>query len=130
MKVYVAGPITGYPHFNFPAFADATRLLRNAGHEVCNPCEHDIEVYGPEFLQASHDDDASKIVELGFDLHEAMTYDLGYIINEADCVVVLDGWENSTGARTEVHMAQTIGKPVYTFLTMQEITEQVKTVIS
>lgn len=39
MKVYIAGPMTGLPEYNFPAFHAAAAAWRAAGWEVVNPAE-------------------------------------------------------------------------------------------
>ena len=38
-RIYIAGPMSGLADFNFPAFNDAARRLRDAGWEVDNPAE-------------------------------------------------------------------------------------------
>lgn len=113
-KTYLAGPMRGYPAFNFPAFLEAADALRHVGWEVCNPAERDIAEHG-EAIMDSETGDLADIAHLGFDLHEAMRYDLGFIVNEADAVFVLPGWEASSGARTEVTTAQALGIPVYEY---------------
>lgn len=39
MRVYIAGPMTGLPEYNFPAFHAAAKAWRDAGWEVLNPAE-------------------------------------------------------------------------------------------
>lgn len=39
MKLYIAGPMTGLPDLDFPAFHEAAAKLRAQGHEVINPAE-------------------------------------------------------------------------------------------
>lgn len=41
MKVYIAGPMTGLPEFNFPLFFEAEELLKGHGFEVINPARED-----------------------------------------------------------------------------------------
>ncbi len=38
-RIYIAGPMTGLPEFNFPAFHAAAKAWRDAGWEVVNPAE-------------------------------------------------------------------------------------------
>ncbi len=39
MKIYIAGPMTGLPDYNFPAFHAAAAAWRAEGWEVVNPAE-------------------------------------------------------------------------------------------
>lgn len=108
MKIYVAGPMTGYPAFNFPAFDEAAETLRELGHEVCNPAEHDRSEFG-DAIEQSATGDPAEAAAVGFSLRDALNYDLGWITSTADAVAVLNGWESSKGARAEVATALALG---------------------
>jgi hypothetical protein len=43
MKLYLAGPMTGYPELNFPAFHAEAMRLRDLGFEIVNPAEINAE---------------------------------------------------------------------------------------
>lgn len=47
-RIYIAGPMTGLPDFNFPAFNDMAAILRGLGYHVENPAEHGV-VEGAEW---------------------------------------------------------------------------------
>lgn len=107
-KIYLAGPMTGIPHFNYPAFNAAAAILRADGHEVFNPAEHDIETFGKDIsnptgcaVQAAADH--------GFDRRAALKADLAWICDHAEAIAVLPGWEQSSGARAEHALASALG---------------------
>jgi hypothetical protein len=102
VRVYLAGPMRGYPGFNFAAFLEAADELRAAGHEVLSPAEHD--------LSGGFDPTGSG---KSFDLRAAFRWDLEQV-QSVEMVVVLPGWEKSKGASAEVAVAEVIGTPVYT----------------
>lgn len=101
MNIYLAGPMRGYPEFNFPAFFKAAAELRAEGHSVFNPAERDIQRDGVNWGDKVPDGDIVKSEALGFDRRVAIFDDLSYIIHEADAIALLPGWENSKGARAE-----------------------------
>jgi hypothetical protein len=118
MKVYVAGPMRGYPEFNFPAFMAAEEVLKLEGHEVFNPARRDLEVH-PEIEWAETTGEQAEVDKQGFLIREAMQADMEFIARHADAVCVLDGWEGSKGARAEVALADALGLPVYTLDTFR-----------
>lgn len=90
--VYISGPMTGLPEFNFPAFHEAAAKLRDLGLVVVNPAEHDEAPEKPwaEYLR--------KDIKL---------------LMDCDGVALLPGWEKSKGARLEVHIARQLGMNVW-----------------
>ena len=45
-RIYISGPMTGLPEFNFPAFHAAAAKLRERGHAAVNPAEINAETGG------------------------------------------------------------------------------------
>ena len=107
-KVYVAGPMRGIKDFNFPAFDEASQYLRTLGAAVVNPAEHDREGGFEGIGMTGHEDLTQRD---DFDLKEALKWDLEQV-SGSDAVAVLDGWENSSGAKAEVALAHALGVPV------------------
>lgn len=102
-RYYLAGPMRGYDHHNFPAFLLAARVLTARGIGVVSPAEKDIEAGF----------DPSKPIEgQGFDMNEAFRWDFQAVI-ETDGIILLPGWEKSTGAKAERVVAQLCGRPAY-----------------
>ncbi len=117
MKVYIAGPMRGYPDFNFPAFHAAAKFVRSLGYEAISPAEHDLETW-PNLEQwpgyAAGDTDLCP----EFDFKLAIGWDLDQVAN-ADAILMLGGWEASSGARLEHHVALATGSRVFTLLVGQ-----------
>lgn len=105
LRLYNAGPMRGYDEFNFPAFREAAAWLRAQGHTVLCPAERD-EAEGF---------DASKNSLDGFDMHEAMKADLNFVINNADGISLLPGFEDSSGAKLELASAIATGKRIFLY---------------
>ena len=112
MKVYVAGPMRGYPEFNFPAFRTAAYTLRRLGHIVFSPAEKDEEIHGTEFSKRFTTGDLAAAESAGFSLRRALGDDLAWICKEADGIYMLKGWEKSRGAMAEHATAVALGLEV------------------
>lgn len=108
--IYIAGPMRGIVDFNFRAFDALSMTLRSIGWIVYNPAERDRTEYGDTFKSVTGD-----IADLknGFDLRRAFSWDADVIINKVQAVAFLDGWENSTGAKTEYAIAKMLGRTLY-----------------
>lgn len=95
MRIYIAGPMTGLPEFNYPAFHEAASAWRAEGWEVSNPAEH--------FEGAT---DLAYLDYVVADLAELRT---------CDAIAMLPGWDGK-GARGSVwerEVARMLGLRVY-----------------
>lgn len=114
-KCYVAGPMSGIPEFNFPAFFKAEEILKELGYEVFNPAAKDQEKTIDAESYATGDN--VLLIEKGFDFREAYLWDVSKVI-ESDTICMLKGWEASPGARGEHAVAVAMQKhyPAYEIL--------------
>jgi len=94
MKAYIAGPMTGLPDFNYPAFNRAAAQLRALGHEVLNPAENPVPPCG---------------TWAGY-----MRMALAQLV-QCEAIVLLPGWTDSKGALIERKLAQVLGMDVVHF---------------
>lgn len=93
-KVYIAGPMTGYPEFNFPLFNSVAERLRSEGWTVFNPADKEGETLSE---RSRKDGDAQLAKADGFNFRDVYTWDVNKVI-ESDAIYMLPGWENSPGA--------------------------------
>ncbi|CAB4183405.1 Protein of unknown function DUF4406 [uncultured Caudovirales phage] len=108
--VYVAGPMSGIPDFNYPAFRAASKDLRERGYVVTDPVEIDDQVGVVGII----DDAAGLISARGW--VDCLSRDIQILCDpEISAVVVLPGWEKSKGAKLEVHVARTLGKRIFSY---------------
>ncbi|SCC35212.1 DUF4406 domain-containing protein [Kosakonia oryziphila] len=83
MKIFISGPMTGLPHFNRPAFHEASLLLGSQGHIALNPATLPDGLSEKEYM----------------DICLSM-------LRCADAIYLLDGWKLSAGARVEHALAE------------------------
>jgi hypothetical protein len=105
-KIYIAGPMTGLPQFNFPAFRTAARLIGCAGETPINPAEMCSAAGFREWMYPTGDPVAAW--KDGFNLRAAARRDL-LVLTECDAIYMLPGWEDSAGARAEKAVADWLG---------------------
>lgn len=113
-KLYLAGPMRGYPEFNFPAFKAAAKMLRGMGYEVFSPAEADERRHGKNIGAGNMTGSEEQAVkDHGFSLREALGEDLAWICAHADGIALLPGWRESKGATAEHATAVALGLDVY-----------------
>ncbi|BCP56212.1 hypothetical protein K32_48290 [Kaistia sp. 32K] len=90
-RIYVAGPMTGYPDLNFPAFNAAAEALQADGWDAVNPADHGI-VDGAEWGDYLRADIAQ--------------------LAQCEAIYLLPGWPQSKGAQLEITIAKALGMNV------------------
>jgi len=93
MKIFISGPMTGYPNFNREAFHTLAAGLRSFGYTVLSPAEN-----------APPTDPDSWSAWMKLSITQLM---------QADVVVTLPGWIDSTGALIEVDLSYSLDLPVF-----------------
>lgn len=95
-KLYLSGPMTGYPDSNYPAFAQAAAEWRRLGWSVISPAEN----FGGDTTLPRH-------IYMRRDIEQVLS---------VHAVAVLPGWRDSKGAQLEVRIAKELGLPILTAL--------------
>jgi len=90
-RIYVSGPMTGYPKHNYPAFEQATKKLRKKGYDVISPAELDEDGQSLTWTNC-------------------LIRDILFLLT-CRYIGTLPGWTKSKGASLEIH----IGKDVWTY---------------
>lgn len=95
MRVYIAGPMTGLPDFNFPAFHAAAAEWRALGWDVLNPAE-------------AFDGDQTR------QYRDYVAHDMA-LLRTCDAIAMLPGWDgpNARGSVWEREVAKLLGCAVF-----------------
>lgn len=89
MIIYICGPMTGIKDFNRPAFNLEAELLEQGGDVVLNPA----------------------VLPSGLSQFQYMDICLA-MLRSADAILLLNGWELSSGAQAEMALAHKLGLKV------------------
>jgi len=95
LTYYISGPMSGYPEFNYPAFKQAAidlaeQEVRTINPTDCFPNDKPGSRTYTEYLRAAF-----------------------RMLLSADGIIMLRGWPESKGARTEIEIAMDLNFPVY-----------------
>jgi hypothetical protein len=85
-RIYIAGPCTGHPDFNYPAFNQEAARLRAIGYHVENPAENQAQDTYQGYMRQA--------------VRQMMT---------CHAVALLPGWQKSKGALIENGLAVRLG---------------------
>ena len=94
IKLYIAGPMTGIVDFNYPAFYEAVQDLGNIGYVTLSPTDSELKNKSGIRYGKSRE----------WYLKHAIR-----MVTKADGIALLEGWEQSEGAKLEVHVGQHLG---------------------
>jgi hypothetical protein len=92
-RIYIAGPMTGKPEWNFPAFFEAAEALKRAGYEPVNPAE----AFGGDTSRT----------------HQEYMREACRQLATCQGILLLDGWRESKGATFECCIAHVLGMEFY-----------------
>jgi hypothetical protein len=92
-KIYIAGPMTGLPEFNFPAFFKAEEFLKEQNYEPLNPAN-----------LKSYEGDLTGDELWAWYMRGAIE-----LLIQAEEICLLSGWNASKGARLEQRIAAALG---------------------
>jgi hypothetical protein len=115
-QYYLAGKMSGIPGFNFPKFDAAALDLRRRGVVILSPAEMDdpneraMALASPDGIHSGTKLPRSHFLKRDF-----------LIVVEADGVIVLDDWKDSSGALDETRLAFALSKPVFAYPNMQPV---------
>ncbi len=89
-RIYIAGPMSGLPELNYPAFNARAAELRARGFHVENPAENPVPVCGS--------------------WEGYMRMAIAQLVT-CDAIDLLPGWSSSRGATVEFGLAMNLGIP-------------------
>jgi hypothetical protein len=108
---YLAGPMSGYPAYNFEEFEFFAAVMRSHGVKVASP--HEID----------HGETLATRGSLPYQVY----LDAGIAMLETcQGIVLMPGWPQSSGACNELSRSIDLGMPVYFVYQPDEWTESVR----
>jgi hypothetical protein len=114
--VYLAGPMRGLQHWNADAFDQAAAAWATEGWTVFNPMEMAC-LGGFDPRQATTEEEVKAKGHDNAYLRKVMREDLEAVLR-VEALALLPGWEKSMGATVEVALAQFLGLPLFSAVTM------------
>lgn len=115
-KVYISGPMRGYPQYNFLAFDAARDRFKEWGWHVISPADLDRQFDGLDPLTDPEGAQAAVENWTRVDLLNVIIRDTTVLWSldpaKDNAIAMLPGWESSTGAIAELFIARWLGLPI------------------
>lgn len=111
-RVYIAGPMTGIPRYNFPAFDHAAKVWADEW-EVVSPADLTRKLWR-EWHGCEFDERAPVAAnDAGGDVYrEFLRADIRELLT-CDAIALLPGWEKSRGVAVELTVARALELDVF-----------------
>jgi len=107
IKFYLAGPMSGIPQHNLPAFEEAAEDLRSRGYNIISPAELDggrfKEIVRKDLTGEATDVAGGAIID-GQTWGDLLSRDVKLIADDVDGIIFLPNWQLSRGARMEAYI--------------------------
>lgn len=120
-RVYIAGPMSGHPQFNVPAFTNAQKdLINNHGLDAVLPVDLDIPSERKQLLASK---DGSEIGPRSW--ATLLSEDLQLIGDTGvEGIVVLPGWQYSKGAKLETYFSRLLGLEIVHYPSLKRVSDR------
>lgn len=123
-RVYIAGPMTGRPLFNFPAFDYAAAQWRDAGWDVVSPADLTRALWQRRFGEVFDPAMTDPAVSAGGTIYrDFLREDVSAIVT-CEAIALLPGWRASRGVALELTVARALGLAVLDAQTFEPIQEE------
>lgn len=115
IKAYVAGPMSGIPQYNIPAFDAASWALRATGWDIVSPAELDHPEIRAACLASPDGGKVGQTQQQGGTWGDFLARDVKIVADVVEAIVLLPGWENSKGANLEAFVGTLCKKDFYLY---------------
>ena len=116
---YLAGPMSYIPQFNIPTFDRVANALRNSGFNILSPAELDDEETRAAAMASPDGAPGSGVVN-GETWGDFLARDVKLIADKVQGIMLLPGWQKSSGARLECFCALTAPDRDFDFMEVDE----------
>jgi hypothetical protein len=119
-RIYIAGPMSGHPQFNVPAFLSAQEDLIERGLDAILPVDMDIPAERRQLLKSKDGMDSTPR-----SWAELLSEDLKLIGDTGvEGIAVLSGWQYSKGAKLETFFSRLLGLEIVHYPSLKKVSRR------